>query len=343
LLDITHVNFAKGYRGGERQTELLIRELAKRGYKQKILTRENSPLADRLKDVRNLTIKRVKKPYFFSLKEIKNSSLLHAHETKAAQFALFANLFYKTPYIITRRVDNPIKKNILNRAIYERSRYTIPLSTAIKNELLKISPNIDIKIIPSAYTKFKKRVDKNISLKDRFKNKFLIGHIGELDNSHKGQIYLIEAIRMLMNEQNEIHLVMLGKGRDEQKLKEISKDLKYITFEGFVDNVDEYIESFDLFVFPSLHEGLGSILLDVMRHGIPIIATDVGGIPDIIKDEINGILVPPKDSISLYIAIKRLYLDKELRDKLAQKGLEDIKDFSPSKMCDRYIEVYNEN
>ena len=107
---ITHINFAKGFRGGEQQTLLLVTELSKRGYTQTICTRIDSELAKRLQDVNNLTILKISKPYLFSLAKIKNSTIIHAHETKGAQFAYMANLIYKIPYIITRRVDNKIKK-----------------------------------------------------------------------------------------------------------------------------------------------------------------------------------------------------------------------------------------
>jgi len=339
---ITHLNFAKGFRGGERQTLLLIKELADRGYIQTILTRKNSILADRLKDVKNLTIIKIKKPYIFSLKEVKNSTLLHAHETKAAQFAYFSNLIFKTPYIITRRVDNPIKNNIFNKKIYENSNYTIALSKAIKEETLKISPNITTKIIPSAYSQFKVDKKEVTNIKNRFEGKFILGNIGELDNAHKGQYYLIEAMKELAKNYPKIHLILLGKGKDEQNYKNQAKELNNITFEGFVDNVRDYIEVFDIFVFPSLHEGLGSILFDVMLSQVPIIATSVGGIPDIIKDKKSGLLVPAKDKIALYKAIEKLYLDNKLREKLSDEASKDIENFSPNIMCDRYIKLYKE-
>ncbi len=340
LKKITHINFAKGFRGGERQTLLLIQEFSDRGYTQKAITREKSELADRLKYIKNLEIIKISKPYILHLNCVKNSSLIHAHETKAAQFAYFANLFLKLPYIITRRVDNPIKNNFFNKNIYKNSKHTVVLSNAIKKETLKISNKIDIKIIPSAYSQLKTDTTRVKDIKKRFQDKFLIGNIGELDNGHKGQYYLIEAMKKLSHDYPKMHLVLLGKGKDEQNYKEQAKELTNITFEGFVDNVGDYIECFDLFVFPSIHEGLGSILFDVMQAKVPIIATDVGGIPDIIEHNKNGVLVPIKSSQDIYNAIKRLYLDKELREELSGKSYKNIENYSIKKMADRYEEVY---
>lgn len=273
---------------------------------------------------------------------IRDTSLLHAHETKAAQFSYFANMIYDIPYLITRRVDNPIKKNFFNRNIYIKAKYTVVLSNAIQNETLKLSDKIHIKIIPSAYSQLKVNENEVKRLKQRFKDQFIIGNIGELDNTHKGQYYLIEAMKKIHNNYPDIHLIFLGRGKDEENYKEQSKDLNNITFEGFVDNVGDYIQCFDLFVFPSLNEGLGSILFDVMQSNVPIIASDVGGIPDIVQNEKNGILVPAKESEAIYKGIERLYHDADLRKKLSNEAFKNIENFSFEKMTDRYENIYKE-
>lgn len=341
-MKITHLNFAKGFRGGERQTMLLIEELSRRGYQQKLITRVKSELANRLEGTKNIEIVRISKPYIFNIFKVKQDKILHAHETKAAQFCYFANKFFSIPYIVTRRVDNPIKDNIFNKKIYECAATCIALSKAIKLEIEKITSKANIKIIPSAYSKLK--VDEKTSsvIKERFKDKFLLGNIGELDNTHKGQFYLLEAMKKLQIEYPDIHLILLGKGKDEQKYKEQVKELTNVTFEGFVDNVGDYINALDLFVFPSLNEGLGSILFDIMQAKVPIMASNIGGIPDIISNEKSGLLFKTKDANVIYEAIVRLYKDKELRDKLAVEAEKNIDNFSFEKMTDRYEEVYKE-
>lgn len=340
-LMITHLNFAKGFRGGERQTLLLVEELSKRGYTQILVTRKNSELANRAKDIKNLKILKISKPYIFSLGVIKKSKVLHAHETKAAQFTYFANKLFKIPYIITRRVDNPIKNNFLNKKIYENSSSTVVLSKAIENETLKVAPKTKVEVIPSAYSKFK--IDKYVSkkIKERFSDKYLVGNIGELDNVHKGQYYLIEAAKRIENKYPDIHFIFLGKGKDELNYKEQSTGMTNITFEGFVDNVGDYISCLNLFVFPSLNEGLGSILFDVIQQKVPIIASNVGGIPEIIENEKSGILVETKNIELLYKSIEKVYLDKTLGDKLALQAIKDIDKFSPEIMTNKYEKIYD--
>ena len=339
---ISHLNFAKGFRGGERQTMLLIEELSRRGYKQKLITRVMSELAYRLEGTENLEIIRISKPYFLNLLKVKDVEILHAHETKAAQFAYFAHLLFKIPYIVTRRVDNPIKNNFFNRKVYQKAKCCVSLSHAIKNEIEKITLKAKIQIIPSAYSKLKIDDIKSLEIKKRFSKFFLIGNIGELDNTHKGQYYLLEAMKKVETTFPEIHLILLGKGKDEQKYKEQVKGLSNVTFEGFVDNVGDYINALDLFVFPSLNEGLGSILFDIMQARIPIAASNIGGIPDIITDEKTGLLFETKNVEVIYDAIVALYKDENLRNKLATNALKNIGDFSFEKMTDKYEKIYKE-
>lgn len=337
-IEITHINFAKGYRGGERQTELLIKELSSYNFQQKVLLRKNSKLTDRLKNVKNLEIIEINKPYFLQLNRVKNSDIIHAHETKGAQFALMANLMYKIPYIITRRVIFPIKKIWFNELLYKRAYKVVTLTNAIKKEILKTFKLNNIVVIPSSYSDQISN-EKNVNeIRNRFKGKFLIGNIGALVDSDKGQSLIIEAAKEL-KEHEDIHFLLIGSGKDEQKFKNMANGLNNITFIGFVENVADYIKALDIFLFPSRIEGLGSILLDVMKNEVPIIASNVGGIPDIIKDNYNGILVD-LEATDIIKAILKLYNDKNLREKFAKKGLEESKKYSPQNMAKRYIEIY---
>jgi len=337
---ITHLNFAKGFRGGERQTLLLIEQLSAKGYKQTLLTRKGATLAQKASHIKNLTIITISKPYFLSLGKIKESALLHAHETKSAHFAYFAHLLYKIPYIITRRIDKSIKKSFLNNKMYLHSKKTVALSQIIKEKLYALNSDINVVMIPSALSHLKVKDKTAATIKERFYNKYLIGNIGELDNKHKGQYYLIEAAKKLQKTHPDIHFILLGKGIDAQKYKEQAKNLNNITFEGYVNNVGDYIKNFDLFVFPSLNEGLGSSLLDIMDFSVPIIATEVGGIPDIIHHDKNGLLIAPHNAHAIENAILTLYSDKQLAQRLTKQAKEDTKMYTAEVMANHYIALY---
>jgi len=341
-MQITHVNFAKGFRGGERQTQLLIEQLSLRGYQQILLTRVDSELAERCQEIENLTIQSIKKPYIFHLNYVKNADIIHAHETKALQFAYAASLRYKRPFIVTRRVDNSLKTNFLNTKMYKAAFRSVALSHAIEKEILRVSPHAKTTIIPSAYSDAKVDPVEAQKIKERFKDKFLVGNVGALVDSHKGQSFLIEAAKVLEKSHPDIHFILLGRGEDEKKFKTQAKGLTNITFEGFVDNVNDYISCFDLFVFPSRHEGLGSILFDVMQLQVPIIATNVGGIPDIIQDGINGVLIPPRSSTAIIEAINHLYRKPEVTGTLIKNAKNVIEKYAPTRMTEHYVELYQE-
>ncbi len=337
---ITHLNFAKGFRGGERQTQLLIEELSHQNYQQKLIVRKGSQLTSRCQDIKNLEIIEISKPYIFHLNAIKNSSILHAHETKALQFAYFAHLLTKVPYIVTRRVDNAIKKNFLNNLMYKNAKTTVALSLAIKDTIVKVSSSSNITIIPSAFTDTKIDKIKALKIKKRFLSKFLIGHIGALDDRHKGQSIIIELAKRVELSYPSIHFILVGGGDDELMLKEMAKNLKNITFEGFVNNVNDYISIFDIFLFPSRNEGLGSILLDVINNNVPIVASNVGGIPDIIEDKKNGLLFDISDIANLEKIIIDLSKNQEKREQLTLNAKQKIDKYSVKNMTKSYISLY---
>jgi len=340
-MKIGHINLAAGFRGGERQTGLLIRALAEKGWKQVLIVRKGSALTSRLEDVSGLEMREIAKPFVFHTSVCSDCDLLHAHEAKAGQFAYLCKLIRGVPYVITRRVPKIPKNNFFTRAVYRNAEKITALSGAIRNNLLAYNPALNIVQIPSmasALAVDRETVDK---LRKIYAGKFVIGHIGALVNYHKGQQYLLEAATQIRDSVPDAVYLFLGEGKDEAWFNELAGDMENINFVGFVDNVGDYIELFDLFVFPSLQEGLGSILLDVMRAEKPIIASDVDGIPDLIHHNENGILVPPMDSLALSEAIQYMYKDTELRCCLAKRAREDARLYTPELISQRIIdEVY---
>ncbi len=338
---IAHANFAKGFRGGERQTQLLIQQLSHFGYSQRLLVRKNSELGARCAHISKLEIIEISKPYVLHVRQLKGVSLLHAHETKAAQFAFFAHLLLKIPYMLTRRVDNPITPNYFNKMLYEKAAYSVGLSKAIVAEILSVSPKASCHIIPSAFSGFDVDEATALQIKERFEGCFVIGHIGALDDKHKGQSYLIRAFLQLVARYSDMRLLLLGRGADEAMLKSLANQDERIIFEGFVNNVGDYLAAMDLFVFPSLNEGLGSTLLDVMDAKVPIAASNVGGIPDIISHNENGWLFEAKNVDAIVKAIEMLYHDPLTCKRYRDNAYQNIKAYSAIAMAQHYRHLYN--
>ncbi len=339
---VTHLNFAKGFRGGERQTFLLIKELAKKGLQQQLFVRKNSKLTLRCKDIPNLRIVEISKPYIMHIPKLKASDILHAHETKALQFAYFASKTLSLPYIVTRRVDNPVTKNFFNKALYKNASAVVALSSAIKKEILKLDTHLHVKIIPSAFSAMKLQEENVARIQQQFAGKFLAGHVGALDEEHKGQSLIIDLARRVQKSHPDILFLLVGGGKDEEYLKNLAKDLPNVHFVGFVENVYDYIAAFDLFLFPSKNEGLGSTLLDAMYLQKPIVASAVGGIVDLIENEKNGLLFSSGDLDAFTKQFFRLYENENLRKSIALNAAKHIEEYSPQNMAKKYLQTYME-
>lgn len=189
---------------------------------------------------------------------------------------------------------------------------------------------------------------KNENLKTTFKNlnlenQILIGTVGEF-TKNKGQEYLIEAVKKFTIHNSQFIIFIIGWGEDKQKLEEKIKELgledKVFLIEG-VSPATPYLKAFDIFILPSLKEGLPYTLLEAGLAGLPIISTDVGGIPEIIENEKTGLLIKPADAHALASAIKKLLEDKNLAEKLAGNLRQRIiLEFSLEKMVTETLEVY---
>ncbi|MFT2110218.1 glycosyltransferase family 4 protein [Marinomonas sp. 2405UD68-3] len=336
---VLHVNLSRGFRGGERQTELLIRALSKYfNTKQLLACRANSPLRERLGDVDNLTFVEVNHQLLghFSTPP---ADIIHAHEAKAVHWSYLHKRLKNIPYIITRRVDTIIKDKWLNQRTYSNASALVGISTLIANHIRDKQWG-EVYQIPSTLAHLETNPKEGEAFKKAFPGKTIIGHIGALVDKHKGQKVLIEAASILEKSHPNLHIVFFGDGSDKEELESLSRENKNVTWMGFKPNIGDYLPYFDLFAFPSRNEGLGSTLLDAMDAGVPIIASNVGGIPDIIINNKTGLLVEPNDSMALKNVIIKLYEDKTLQEKLVIGAKKHTENYTPEKMAERYLSLY---
>ena len=339
---LCHVNLANGFRGGERQTLLLIRALSERGFKQKLIARKDSELTKRCQSMGGLDVIESNIFGLNAFSKISQKSLFHFHDSRSFSFFYLHNLNKDLNYIYTRRVQRSPKMSFISKKIYKRARCIICLSSSIENSL-KNSFGKDIAsiIIPSASANFDYDSQKSLKIRQEIKQKFLVGHIGVLNDSHKGQLDIIELARKAKSRELDIGFVMVGSGRDESMLKKESNSLDNIYFAGQVENIGDYLDAFDVFIFPSRHEGLGSTLLDAIDFGLPIIARDVGGISDIIDDGVNGYLVGG-DKSDFFTPLIELYTSESIRNRISEVNRKQSDAFSIERMTESYISLYNQ-
>jgi glycosyltransferase involved in cell wall biosynthesis len=340
LSTICHVNLAKGFRGGERQTELLVRGLAERGIAQTVVARSGAGLEARLAAMPGIDVRPVGSSLLAALRATRGAGLVHAHEGRAVHVAYLRKLLSGTPYVITRRVNHAPKADWFTRRVYRRANAIAGLSQAVRRTLAAYDAGLHARVIPSAAARLRRNPDNVRRLRERFAGRFIVGHVGALDQSTKGQLTLIRAARALRDEQPDIMVVLVGEGRDEAMLRREADGLDNVHFAGFSADVGDWLGAFDLFAFPSLQEGLGSVLLDALDYGLPIVASDVGGIPDIIVDGETGVLVPPADPAALKNAILALRSDSTRRHALGRAAREAAGRFTPERMVVAYLDLY---
>lgn len=336
---IAHINLARGFRGGERQTELLLRELATLGWRQRLVARRGEPLARRLAGAGRIELAEVTGNVLAAAGAMRGAALVHVHEARGLQAAFVQQLLGGAPYLVTRRVQQGPTQHGLNRAMYRRAAAIVVLSRAIGAAVVALDPALRCRVIPSAVAALPVDPGRAAEIRAQFGG-FLVGHVGALVDSHKGQRQILAMARETARSAPTIHYLLIGTGRDEASLREQGAGLANVHFVGEIADVGNYLAACDVFLYPSRHEGLGSVLLDAMAAGLPVVATRVGGIPEIIHDGINGVLCEVDDIAGLTAAVLALQSDQALRERLAAANRVAAGQYSAAAMASRYVEVY---
>lgn len=146
-------------------------------------------------------------------------------------------------------------------------------------------------------------------------NDIVVGAISEL-TKNKGLDYLIGAIEKLKNSQPKLKCVIMGHGEERERIRNkinASALENTVHLTGFLSDASAYLKSFDVFALSSIKEGLPYVLLEAMSAGLPIAATSVGGVPDLIEHQKNGFLASPKNQTTFMQAIENALLQKNSR------------------------------
>ncbi|MBA7597473.1 D-inositol-3-phosphate glycosyltransferase [subsurface metagenome] len=162
----------------------------------------------------------------------------------------------------------------------------------------------------------------------------------------KGLTYLLKTLKQVKDTIPEATLLIMGDGPIKKKLEEetVSLGLKErVIFTGFRQDIPQLLSLLDVFVLPSLWEGLPSSLLEALAMGKPVVATDVGGVREIIQDRVHGLLVPPRDPGALAQAILWMLKNKKEAQEMAKRGKERVeKYFTVDRMIEETEKLYDE-
>ncbi len=259
-----------------------------------------------------------------------------------------------TEHTYTRqfRLQNPVLHLSHLRAMQVLDKWTdkvIAVSKAVKQFLIdaKISKPDKIVTIYNGITPLTSKIsEKEIqAFKEKYKiasDDIVIGTIGSF-NAQKDTVTLMKAFSKMVKKWPKIKLVLVGRGALKYKLEKLAKKLQLedrVVFTGALSNVLPALKSFKVFVLPSLSEAFGITLLEAMKAGVPIVATRVGGIPEIITHNHNGLLVEPKNPKKLAATLMQLLNDKKLQHKLVSNHSKTLEKFSADKMIEETEKVY---
>lgn len=173
----------------------------------------------------------------------------------------------------------------------------------------------------------------------------VIGMIGRLEPI-KGPGYFVEAAEEVAKKFTKTKFIVVGEGGLRQRLENQVEGMglkdRFI-FTGWREDIPEILSIMDILVLPSLNEAVGIVLIEAQVLGVPVVATNVGGIPEIVIDGMNGILIPPRDPQALAQAVVKLLKDEALRRKMGDAGREWVRDrFSVESMIEKLEKLYKD-
>jgi glycosyltransferase involved in cell wall biosynthesis len=319
------------------------------------LVRDLDPLSDIIAFFSLLNIIRREKPH-----------IVHTHTSKAGILGRWAAWFCRVPIIIHTphgHVFWGYFNSWQTRLFILLERWTARITTAIvtltpqeKEDHLRfrIAPEEKFTVIHSGVDLRTFRVDlyqtsETKALLGISPETTVVGTVGRL-TAVKGQEVLIHAASELIRRGEKIFLVLLGDGELRRDLEELSLRLgiaEHVRFLGWRPDVARVMAACDIFCLPSRNEGMGKVLVEAMAMGKPIIASSIGGIPDIVRSGENGILVSVGDTAAWAEAIACLCRDPEKRRRMGDAGMLMAPRYSSEEMIKRidrmYWELLNKN
>lgn len=313
MIKILHLNTEKGWRGGENQMRLLIEGmLGNNNFENHVAALEQEECLQRFKPICQTFA--IKSRFSFNLMQAKKIAsycsdqqiqILDAHTARTHTLACFIKMFNPSlKLVVHRRVDNHPGKSFLTRRKYYSKKIDsfVAISGAIKNILINIGVKEEkIIVVKSAvpnepYLKLNKKEEKakwakkwNINPEITwFGNASAIAH-------QKAYDVLVKAVDLLKSKKVEFHCLIAGTGPQEKEIKNLVKQLQLedkVTFVGFTNEVPSFLSALDILTVPSNNEGLGTIILEGIHAGCAVIASEIGGIPEMIKNKNTGLLIP---------------------------------------------------
>jgi L-malate glycosyltransferase len=353
-----HVDTARTWRGGQNQVLVTVLGLRALGHRTVLVAHPSGELRRRAEEGLDFIPLAPRTEMDLSaawrltrvLKQLR-PDIVHAHDPHGVAMASLAlsmsTLPVKPRLVASRRVDFHLRNTALSRWKYRQVDLFICASEAIRKML--VGDGIPRKRTVTVHEGIDLGKVNAAPPADLHQDLWLphgapiVGNVAALV-PHKGQRYLVEAAVKLLPDQPDARVVIAGEGELrpslEQQIKQHHLE-KHVLLAGFRPDILSLHKAFDIFVMSSVTEGLGTSLLDAMACGKPVVATNVGGIPEVVADGETGILVPPRDPAAMAEALRQLLADPALRERMGAAGLVRVRTtFSAAHMVRNTLRAY---
>jgi glycosyltransferase involved in cell wall biosynthesis len=263
--------------------------------------------------------------------------IIHAHLSRDLWvIAMGRAVSYRVPVVFSQQMASSYpKRDVLHRwvwsgvsqvgALTEEIRVKTASSTAIPEHRIAVLPyGVDTdELAPKAGLGESLRQRYGIGVRD-----FVVGIVGRLDPG-KGQHVFLEALWRLEHEKGIMGVLVGEETHGEPGYRQVLQDQVQrfglgdrVRFLGYISDPKDIYPMLDVLVLPSRKETFGLVLIEAMGFGLPVVATEAGGVPEIVVDGVTGILVPPDDPVTLAGAIDKLVADRDMCRDMGQKGRE---------------------
>jgi glycosyltransferase involved in cell wall biosynthesis len=285
--------------------------------------------------------------------------IVHTHTSKAGILGRLAALMAGVPHIVHTPHGHVFKGHfgrfaagmflMIERFFAGFTEKTVALTAGEKRDYvdLGVVQAADVAVIPSGVDLSEFAVEcrdvsaekLSVGLDPRKRSVGFVGWLLPI----KGPVYLLNAMNAVWRDHPDADLVLVGKGELEEALRaqaSFAGCSDRVKFLGWREDIARIMPLFDLFVLPSLNEGMGRVLVEAMAAGRPIVASRVGGIPDLVRHGENGLLVPPRDDEALAAGISLLLSNRRLAARMGQRGRRMCQEFGLSAMIAGLEELY---
>lgn len=360
-MHIAHICTNLTWRGGEQQVAYLLEELAAKGVTQSVICLPGSVMEEHcqqkgynyysIKKNSSVSLRFALKLRKFCLKQ--GVTITHAHDSHAHTFMVLADaLFGGMPaMVVSRRVDFPVSKSIFSRFKYNylKIKKIICVSHAIqaitapairdKSVLVTVHSGNDM----SRFSNFTKngKLHKELGINEDIK---LVGNVAALA-PHKDYFTFIDTVELLVKKELNAKYLIIGSGPLEKEIKAYvaAKKLEgHILFLGFRKDIPDVLPELDVFLITSETEGLGTSVLDAMACKVPVVATNAGGIPEMVKHLETGWLGEVKTPESLAEGVEKILTDKQLSVRLTDAAAQMLQSFTKQAMAAGILAEYKQ-